>query len=80
MHGYSAGNSHKQLEYSSFQPSFINRPWTIHDPRVLNALSRADRQLGRLDMFSEFRKAYSNSPFSISPTTWSVTVKNTMSV
>ncbi|NBB79562.1 MAG: Fic family protein, partial [Verrucomicrobia bacterium] len=54
MHGYSAGNWHKQLEYSSFQPSLINRPWTIHDPRVLNALSRADRQLGRLDMFSEY--------------------------
>lgn len=54
MHAYSAGNWHKQLEYSSFQPSSINRPWTIDNPRVLEALSRADRQLGRLDMFSEY--------------------------
>ena len=54
MHEYSAGNWHKQLEYRSFQPSIINRSWTINDPRVLNALSRADRQLGRLDMFSEY--------------------------
>jgi len=54
MHEYRAGNWHKQLDYSSFQPSSINRPWTINEPRVLEALSRADRQLGRLDMFSEY--------------------------
>jgi Fic family protein len=54
LKNYSAGIWHKQLGYKSFQPSKINRPWTIDDPRVLEALSKADRQLGRLDMFSEY--------------------------
>ena len=54
MKNYSAGTWHKQLGYKSFQPSEINRPWTIDDSRVLESLSKADRQLGRLDMFSEY--------------------------
>lgn len=54
MKNYSAGIWHKQLVYKSFQPSKIIRPWTIDNPRVLEALSKADRQLGRLDMFSEY--------------------------
>jgi Fic family protein len=51
---YSAGTWRKQLDYKSFQPSMINRPWTIDDTRVLESLSKADRQLGRLDMFSDY--------------------------
>jgi Fic family protein len=54
VNNYIAGIWHKQLGYRSFQPSKINRPWTIDDPRVLESLSKADRQLGRLDMFSEY--------------------------
>ncbi len=54
MKNYSAGTWQKQLEYKAFQPSTINRPWTIEDSRVLESLSKADRQLGRLDMFSEY--------------------------
>jgi len=54
LKNYSAGTWHKQLGYKSFQPSEINRPWTIDDSRVLESLSKADRQLGRLDMFSEY--------------------------
>ncbi|MEX2607940.1 MAG: Fic family protein [Kiritimatiellia bacterium] len=54
MQHYNAGNWHKQLGYKSFQPSELNRSWTIDDARVLESLSRADRQLGRLDMFSEY--------------------------
>ncbi len=54
MKNYSAGTWHKQLGYRSFQPSKINRPWTIDNSRVLESLSKADRQLGRLDMFSEY--------------------------
>lgn len=54
MKDYKAGSWHKQLGYKSFQPSAINRPWTIEDPLVLESLSKADRQLGRLDMFSEY--------------------------
>ena len=40
--------------YRSFTPSRINRPWKFDQPRIFEALSRADRQLGRLDMFSEY--------------------------
>ena len=54
MKNYQAGTWQKQLGYQSFQPSLINRPWTIDDSRVLESLSKADRQLGRLDMFSEY--------------------------
>lgn len=28
--------------------------WMVDDPEVLNLLSQADRQLGRLDMFSHY--------------------------
>jgi len=53
MDQYHSGYLTKQGSYSSFEPSEINREWAITDPRVLEAMSKADRQLGRLDMFSE---------------------------
>ena len=52
MDSFVSGNWLKQKEYRSFAPSPINRSWKIADARILEALSRADRQLGRLDMFS----------------------------
>jgi Fic family protein len=54
MNSYQSGTWIKRDGYRSFEPSPINRPWRIDEPRVLEALSRADRQLGRLDMFSEY--------------------------
>jgi Fic family protein len=54
MNAFKAGNWLKQRDYRSFEPSPINRPWVIDNSRVLEALSKADRQIGRLDMFSEF--------------------------
>lgn len=54
MKSFNAGKWLEQLDYRSFEPALINRPWRIDEPRVLEALSRADRQLGRLDMFSEY--------------------------
>jgi len=54
MNIFKAGKWLKQSGYRSFEPSLINRSWRIDEPRVLEALSRADRQLGRLDMFSEY--------------------------
>jgi Fic family protein len=54
MHSYKSGTWIKRDGYRSFEPSLINRPWRIDEPLVLEALSRADRQLGRLDMFSEY--------------------------
>jgi len=43
-----------QKFYKAFIPSEINREWAIHDMQVLRLLSQADRQLGRLDMYSEY--------------------------
>lgn len=53
MNSFEAGNLLNQNGYRSFEPSLINRPWEIGDSRILEALSKADRQIGRLDMFSE---------------------------
>lgn len=54
MNSFQAGNSVKRAGYRSFEPTPINRPWKIDDPIVQEALSKADRHLGRLDMFSEY--------------------------
>jgi Fic family protein len=40
--------------YKSFQPDTINRNWVIDDMQLLSLLSKADRSLGRLDMYSEY--------------------------
>lgn len=53
MKQFKAGHWIKQKDYKSFQPEFINRPWLIDDMEVQKLLSQADRELGRLDMFSE---------------------------
>lgn len=54
MKTFKAGNRINQGTYKSFQPNKINREWKIEDMEVLNLLSQADRQLGRLDMYSEY--------------------------
>lgn len=54
MNNFKAGNWVKRAGYRSFEPYLINRSWRIDEPRVIEALSKADRQLGRLDMFSEY--------------------------
>lgn len=54
MKTFKAGHRISQGKYKSFQPSKINQEWKIEDMEVLNLLSQADRQLGRLDMYSEY--------------------------
>lgn len=54
MNTFHAGQLIKRAGFKSFEPSKINRPWRIDDQIVQEALSRADRHLGRLDMFSEY--------------------------
>ena len=54
MKGFSAGKYVRQDSYRSFQPEKINRPWTIEDMELISLLSRADRELGRLDMYSGY--------------------------
>ena len=54
MKNFNAGRYINQGHYQSFQPNPINRKWQLDDMKVLNLLSQADRQLGRLDMYSEY--------------------------
>ncbi|MFV0392573.1 MAG: Fic family protein [Paludibacteraceae bacterium] len=54
MQTFNAGNYINQSYYKSFQPEFINRDWIVDKMHVLNLLSKADRNLGRLDMYSNY--------------------------
>lgn len=53
MINFKSGKYINQGHYKSFQPDFINRKWSIGDMELMSLLSKADRQLGRLDMYSE---------------------------
>lgn len=54
MKNFRAGKYISQGTYKSFQPEKINRPWNIENMEILSLLGKADRQLGRLDMYSEY--------------------------
>lgn len=54
MKSFISGTNINQGYYKSFQPNYINRNWAIDDMEILNLLSKADRQLGRLDTFSQY--------------------------
>lgn len=54
MINFNAGLYQNQGYYKSFQPSLVHRDWMINDMKLLQLLSLADRQLGRLDMYSEY--------------------------
>ncbi len=54
MKDFKAGVYVNQGTYKSFQPELINRGWSIDNMELLDLLSQADRQLGRLDMYSEY--------------------------
>lgn len=54
MKNFKAGQYINQGTYKSFQPEKINRKWNIENMEILNLLSQADRQIGRLDMYSEY--------------------------
>lgn len=50
---FKAGVWVQRFEYKSFSPNKINLQWLVTSPVLQNLLSEADRQLGRLDAFSE---------------------------
>ncbi|MDP3944763.1 MAG: Fic family protein [Lutibacter sp.] len=54
MKNYKSGDYHNQGFYKSFQPTLINKQWLLDDMEIQQLLSKADRQLGRLDMYSEY--------------------------
>lgn len=53
MKNFKSGYYINQGYYKSFMPEYINRQWTLDDMELLELLSKADRALGRLDMYSE---------------------------
>lgn len=54
MKNFKAGRYINQGTYKSFQPEKINKQWVLESMELLGLLSQADRQLGRLDMYSEY--------------------------
>ncbi|MBK0381533.1 Fic family protein [Pedobacter sp. SD-b] len=54
MNNYKSGEYLNQGYYKSFQPSEINRSWQLDNMEIIQMLSKADRQLGRLDMYSNY--------------------------
>jgi Fic family protein len=54
MQNFKAGRQVWQGSYRCFLPEELNRSWTLDNMEVIGLLSRADRHLGRLDMYSEY--------------------------
>lgn len=54
MRNFKSGTHINQGTFKSFQPEKLNRDWTLDDIEIIHLLSKADRQLGRLDMYSEY--------------------------
>jgi Fic family protein len=54
METFISGKYINQGYYKSFQPNIIHKNWILNDMEVIRLLSKADRHLGRLDMYSEY--------------------------
>lgn len=54
MKNFKSGIHLNQGNYKCFHPNTINRAWHLDDIEIITLLSYADRQLGRLDMYSEY--------------------------
>ncbi|MCF8231982.1 MAG: Fic family protein [Bacteroidales bacterium] len=54
MKNFNAGKYISQGSYKSFQPEFINRERQVESMDLIQLLSNADREIGRLDMYSEY--------------------------
>lgn len=54
MRNFKAGQIVQKTHYKSFQPSTINRAWVLDNMELIQLLGQADRELGRLDMYSDY--------------------------
>jgi Fic family protein len=54
MKNFQSGRYIQQGHYKSFQPNHINRAWQMDNMELIHLLGRADRELGRLDMYSDY--------------------------
>lgn len=51
---FKSGTYINQGYFKSFQPNFINKEWLINDLEILSLLSKADRNIGKLDTYSQY--------------------------
>ena len=54
MKEFKSGKYISQGYFKSFEPNSIHKKWQIENMELIQLLSKADRQLGRLDMYSEY--------------------------
>ena len=54
MKNFQSGRYIQQGYYKSFQPNPIDRVWSMDNMELIQLLGRADREMGRLDMYSEY--------------------------
>lgn len=54
MKNFKSGRYMQQGHYKSFQPELISRPWVLDNMELIQLLGQADRELGRLDMYSDY--------------------------
>lgn len=54
MKNFQSGDYVQQGHYKSFQPNPIDRVWSLDSRELIQLLGRADRELGRLDMYSDY--------------------------
>ncbi|WP_197047372.1 hypothetical protein [Planktothrix serta] len=54
MKNFKSGTYIQQSHYRSFQPNLINKGWTLDNMEIQKLLEQANRELGRLDMYSEY--------------------------
>lgn len=54
MKNFQSGRYVQQGHYKSFQPTPINRAWKLDNMELIQLLGQADRELGRLDMYSDY--------------------------
>jgi Fic family protein len=54
METFKAGKYIDQGWYKSYQPELINRQWQLNNMEVIQLMSQADRELGKLDMYSDY--------------------------
>jgi Fic family protein len=54
MKNFQSGRYIQQGYYKSFQPNLIDRVWSLDNMELIQLLGRADREMGRLDMYSDY--------------------------
>src|SRR5258708_24446061 len=54
MKRFQSGRTVPQAHYESFQPEPLFRPWELDSMELVQLLGQADRELGRVDMYSDY--------------------------